>query len=105
MAEGKLKLALLRKILIINGFRKRIIFQHKELPLVRQLIAMKKNIHPEYIEAQISCACGNTFTTHNTVGDLKVDVCSACHPLFTGKQKFVDTAGRIDRFKKRYGVK
>jgi len=66
---------------------------------------MKKSIHPKYMEAQISCACGNSFVTRNTVGDLKVEVCSACHPLFTGKQKYMDTAGRIDRFKKRYGVK
>jgi len=60
---------------------------------------MKKNIHPEYKKARITCGCGNVIETKNTAGDLTVEICSACHPFFTGKQKLVDTAGRVDRFK------
>lgn len=63
---------------------------------------MKKGIHPEYKMATITCACGNTFQTHTVVGDLKVEICSKCHPFFTGKQKLVDTAGRVEKFRKKY---
>ncbi|MGP1576255.1 MAG: 50S ribosomal protein L31 [Treponema sp.] len=66
---------------------------------------MKKNIHPNYGETTITCACGNVIHTSSTSRDIKVEICSACHPFFTGKQKLVDTAGRIDRFKKRYNIK
>jgi large subunit ribosomal protein L31 len=67
---------------------------------------MKPGIHPEYNEITVTCACGETFKTHSTKkGDLHVEICSACHPFFTGKQKLVDTAGRVDRFNKRYGKK
>ncbi|CEM63226.1 50S ribosomal protein L31 [Treponema phagedenis] len=66
---------------------------------------MQKDIHPRYEETKITCACGNVIETKSTVKDLKVEICSACHPFFTGKQKLVDTAGRIDRFKKRYSIK
>ncbi len=66
---------------------------------------MKPNVHPEYEEAKISCACGNVFTTFSTRGSYTIDVCAACHPFFTGKQKLVDTAGRVDRFRKKYGKK
>ena len=66
---------------------------------------MKKNIHPNYAETTIACACGNVIQTRSTEKDIKVEICSACHPFFTGKQKLVDTAGRIDRFKKRYNIK
>ena len=62
---------------------------------------MKKGIHPEYKEATITCACGNTFTTKSTVGDIRVDICSECHPFFSGVQKFIDTDGRVEKFKKR----
>jgi large subunit ribosomal protein L31 len=62
---------------------------------------MKPGIHPQYVPAQVICACGNIFTTGSTVEELHVEICSACHPFFTGKQKLVDTAGRVDRFKKR----
>ncbi len=63
---------------------------------------MKKDLHPNYFpQAKVICACGNTFTTGSTVAELRVEICSACHPFFTGKQKLVDTAGRVDRFKKR----
>jgi large subunit ribosomal protein L31 len=67
---------------------------------------MKPGIHPEYVEINVTCACGETFKTRSTKkGDLHVEICSACHPFFTGKQKLVDTAGRVDRFNKRYGKK
>ncbi len=65
---------------------------------------MKENIHPQYVPARASCACGNVFVTKSTHGDLSVDVCSACHPFYTGTQKLIDTAGRVDRFRKRYGA-
>jgi len=63
---------------------------------------MKLKIHPEYIECKVTCACGNTFDTRSTVGDMKVEICSACHPFFTGKQKLVDSAGRIEKFLRKY---
>jgi len=66
---------------------------------------MKKGIHPKYKLATVNCACGNSFETHTTVGDLKVEICSACHPFFTGKQKLVDSAGRVEKFLKKYGKK
>jgi len=67
---------------------------------------MKPGIHPEYAEITVTCACGETFKTRSTKkSDLHVEICSACHPFFTGKQKLVDTAGRVDRFNKRYGKK
>ena len=66
---------------------------------------MKEKIHPKYETAKITCACGNVIETRSTVKDLKVEICSACHPFFTGKQKLVDTAGRIERFRKKYNIK
>lgn len=63
---------------------------------------MKDGIHPEYYETNVSCGCGNSFTTHSTRPELKVDICSACHPFFTGKLKFIDTAGRIEKFKTKF---
>jgi large subunit ribosomal protein L31 len=66
---------------------------------------MKEKIHPKYELAKITCACGNVIETRSTVKDLKVEICSACHPFFTGKQKLVDTAGRIERFRKKYNIK
>ncbi len=65
---------------------------------------MKAKIHPKYYETTISCACGNVIETHCTVKDIRVEICSNCHPFFTGKQKLIDTAGRIDRFRKKYGL-
>ena len=65
---------------------------------------MKQGIHPEYKTVTVKCACGATFETRSTKDDLKVDVCSNCHPFFTGKQKLVDTRGRVDRFNKRYNL-
>ncbi len=63
---------------------------------------MKKDIHPKYIKSTASCACGATFEVGSTRENIKVEICSKCHPFFTGKQKLVDSAGRIDRFKKKY---
>ena len=65
---------------------------------------MNGKIHPEYEEAVLRCACGETFTTGSTKKNLRVEICSKCHPFFTGKQKFVDTGGRVERFKKKYGI-
>lgn len=65
---------------------------------------MKPEIHPEYTTVAVSCSCGNTFETKSTIGkDFQVEVCSACHPFYTGKQKIVDTAGRVDKFRRKYG--
>ena len=66
---------------------------------------MKQGIHPTYELTKITCACGNVIETRSTVKDLKVEICSNCHPFYTGKQKLVDTAGRVERFKKKYGIK
>jgi large subunit ribosomal protein L31 len=67
--------------------------------------SMKKNIHPKYMECTVVCACGNTFKTRSTMPKIEVEICSACHPFFTGKQKYIDTEGRIEKFKKKYGYK
>jgi large subunit ribosomal protein L31 len=64
---------------------------------------MKKEIHPELHLVTVVCACGNTFETRSTSKDLRLEICSACHPYFTGKQKLIDTAGRVERFNRRYG--
>ena len=66
---------------------------------------MKEGIHPKYEMTKISCACGNVIETRSTASDINVEICSNCHPFFTGKQKLVDTAGRVERFKKKYGIK
>lgn len=65
---------------------------------------MKKKIHPEYFETTVTCGCGNTFTTGSTRKELKVDICSACHPFYTGKLKYVDTAGRIEKFQTKFSA-
>ena len=62
---------------------------------------MKADIHPKYVEATVSCACGNTFKTRSTKAEIKLEICSACHPFFTGKQKLIDSAGMVDRFERR----
>ncbi len=64
---------------------------------------MKKDIHPKYDKSKVRCGCGNTFETRSTVGEIHTEICSMCHPFYTGKQKYVDTAGRIEKFKKKYG--
>ena len=73
----------------------------------RGFFNMKADIHPDYTDVSVTCSCGNSFTTRSTLGkaDLHLDVCSSCHPFFTGKQKIVDTAGRVDKFRQKYGIK
>ncbi|HCM27368.1 MAG: 50S ribosomal protein L31 [Treponema sp. GWB1_62_6] len=66
---------------------------------------MKEGIHPKYELTKITCACGNVIETRSTVKNISVEICSNCHPFFTGKQKLVDTAGRIERFRRKYGIK
>jgi len=66
---------------------------------------MKKDIHPDYVEATVTCSCGNTFKTRSTKSELHVEICSQCHPFYSGKQKLVDTGGRVERFERRYGKK
>jgi len=66
---------------------------------------LKDKIHPKYYETTITCACGNVIQTRSTVKDIHVEICSACHPFFTGKQKLIDSAGRVERFRRKYGKK
>jgi len=66
---------------------------------------MKKDIHPSYKKSIVTCVCGNNFETRSTAGNLKIEICSKCHPFFTGKQKLVDSAGRVERFQKKYAKK
>ena len=70
----------------------------------KEVKIMKEGIHPKYQKATVTCVCGNTFVTGSTKPELRVEICSKCHPFFTGKQKLVDAGGRVDRFKKRYGI-
>ena len=63
---------------------------------------MQKDIHPQYVETVVKCGCGNAFTTRSTRPELKVDICNACHPFYTGKLKYIDTAGRIEKFKNKF---
>jgi len=65
---------------------------------------MKENIHPKYVESHVQCACGNKFQTRSIKPEIMVEICSQCHPFFTGKQKLMDTAGRIEKFKKKYAA-
>lgn len=65
---------------------------------------MQEGIHPNYDKAVVKCACGNTFETRSTKSEIKIEICSKCHPFFTGKQKLVDTGGRVDRFKRRFNL-
>ena len=66
---------------------------------------MKADIHPAYVDSKVTCSCGNTFETRSTKGELHVELCNECHPFFTGKQKLVDTGGRVERFQRRYAQK
>ena len=66
---------------------------------------MKKDIHPEYFECRVTCACGNIFETFSTKKEFHVEICSKCHPFYTGKQKFIDTAGRVEKFQRRWGAR
>lgn len=66
---------------------------------------MKPEVHPEYAEVKVTCSCGNEFTTRSTLArDLQIEVCSACHPFYTGKQKILDSGGRVDKFRRKYGI-
>ena len=64
---------------------------------------MKAKIHPKYQDCKVTCGCGNSFETRATVNELRIEICNVCHPFYTGKQKFVDSAGRVDRFRKKFG--
>jgi large subunit ribosomal protein L31 len=66
---------------------------------------VKKGIHPKYVRTKVVCLCGNVIETRSTVPEIRVEICSNCHPYFTGKQKLVDTAGRVERFRRKYGLK
>ncbi len=66
---------------------------------------MKKDIHPNYVECKVSCACGNSFETMSTVSEMRIDICNQCHPFFTGSEKIVDATGRVEKFKKKYNLK
>jgi large subunit ribosomal protein L31 len=67
---------------------------------------MKAKIHPKYTEMKVTCSCGNSFTTRSTLGhDMQIDVCASCHPFYTGKQKMMDTGGRVEKFRQKYGLK
>ncbi len=66
---------------------------------------MKKDIHPKYLQTSVTCACGETFTTGSTRENIRVEICSKCHPLYTGQRKFVDAEGRVQKFAKKYGIK
>lgn len=70
----------------------------------KEVTGMKEKIHPQYQDTTITCACGNVIHTRSTKENIRVEICSKCHPFFTGKQKLIDTSGRVDMFKKRYGI-
>lgn len=72
---------------------------------MKEVKRMKEGIHPKYEEVNVACNCGNTFTTRSTKGNIHVEICAKCHPFYTGKQKLVDAGGRVDKFKKRFGIK
>ena len=73
-------------------------------PMPRKEDHMKEGIHPKYNDVMVKCACGNSFQTRSTKTEISTEICSACHPFFTGKQKLIDTAGRVERFRKKYGM-
>ena len=77
--------------------------RHERAYLRHSFLIMKADIHPEYTQTEISCACGAVYHTRSTKQDIKIGICAACHPFFTGEQKFVDTAGRVEKFARRYG--
>ncbi len=75
------------------------------IQLLKEVTGMKENIHPNYKKTTITCACGEVIETSSTKENIRVEICSKCHPFFTGRQKLVDTGGRVDRFNKRFGIK
>jgi len=70
----------------------------------KEVKSMKEGIHPDYKECTVTCACGNTFVTKSTKDEIRLDVCSACHPFFTGQQKFINRGGRVEKFKKKFNI-
>ncbi len=78
---------------------------HEGVTISKEVKKMRKDIHPEYFQAKVVCSCGNEFETGSTKENIRVDVCSKCHPFYTGKQKAAAARGRIDRFNRRYGIK
>jgi large subunit ribosomal protein L31 len=84
---------------MIGGLRKPV---RAEIAATTRENSMKTDIHPKYIEATVRCSCGNSFTTRSTKDDIHLELCNECHPFFTGKQKLVDSGGRVERFQKRY---
>jgi len=89
--------------LILKKYCNVIIFMLKYL-VMKEVIPLKSDIHPKYVETTITCACGEVISTGSTKEDIRVEICSKCHPFFTGKQKLVDTGGRVDKFRKRYNM-
>lgn len=77
---------------------------HFRLRLMKEVKKMREGIHPKYDQTTIKCACGATYETGSTKKDIHVEICSNCHPFFTGKQKLIDTGGRVDKFKRRFGI-
>ena len=75
-----------------------------EVMIEKEVKTMKQGIHPKYVDCTITCACGNVIQTRSTKREIRVEVCSKCHPFYTGKQKLVDTGGRVERFKRRYNL-
>jgi len=92
----------LYKSLILGDTKNKIVVFYRNVVKNQELIVMKKKVHPELHEVSAHCACGATFNTRSTSSDIHVTLCSQCHPFYTGAQKFVDTAGRIEKFEKRY---
>jgi len=74
----------------------------QQIPVAKQAETMKADIHPDYVECIVTCGCGSSFKTRSTRPKINVEICGACHPFYTGQQKFVDTAGRIEKFRRRY---
>ncbi len=85
-----------------HKIKKRIIYDI--CGIKREVLKMKKDLHPEYKDCKVTCACGNEFTTKSVMEEMKLDVCSACHPYFTGQQKFVNRGGRVEKFKSKYNI-
>jgi large subunit ribosomal protein L31 len=75
-----------------------------DIDFLRKVKTMKQGIHPEYMECKVTCACGNEFVTKSTKEEMRLDVCSSCHPFFTGQQKFVHRGGRVEKFKKKFNI-
>src|ERR1700690_2280637 len=89
----------------VQGVAMPLVKRRSILPQLLYEVPMKAGIHPEYKQITVTCTCGNKFETRSTIGqDLQVEVCSNCHPFYTGKQKIVDTGGRVDKFRKKYGA-